>query len=309
MHRIVMKAMAGTKAAASHVVLAVAMLLLGAGLLGADIALAAGLGQPVLYGVNLQEAATPIMEFLRWFHNYVTVIITVITLFVMALLVIVLVRFNEKANSVPSKTTHHVGLEVAWTVLPILILVFIAIPSFRLLLQEQSPPKADLTLKITGKQWFWTFEYPDHGKFSIDQIMLTDKEIADAVASGKAKAGELPRLLAVDNEILVPLGKVVHINVTAADVLHSFAVPSFGVKIDAVPGRLNHSWFKPEKEGIYYGQCSELCGKDHAFMPLAIRVVSEARFNEWLEVAKKKFATNDAPRPAYAQAEAGTVSK
>ncbi len=304
MRQGVMKAMAGTKAAAAHALLAMVMLLLGA-----DLVLAQGMGQPVLYGLNLQEPATPIMEFLRWFHNYVTVIITVITLFVMVLLIIVLVRFNEKANPVPSKTTHHVGLEVAWTVIPILILVIIAIPSFRLLMQEQSPPKADLTLKITGKQWFWTFEYPDHGKFSIDQIMLTDKERMDAIAAGKAKAADLPRLLAVDNEVVVPLGKVVHINVTAADVLHSFAVPSFGVKIDAVPGRLNHSWFKAEKEGIYYGQCSELCGKDHAFMPLAIRVVSEAKFAEWLEVAKKKYAAHDPARPAFAQAEAVAVSK
>lgn len=266
-------------------------------------ALAQGLGQPVLNGFHFQDAATPIMEFITWFHDFVFVIITVITLFVLALLIYVLTRFSEKNNPSPSKTTHHVGLEVAWTIIPILVLVMIAIPSFRLLMTEQSPPKADLTLKITGKQWFWSWEYPDAGNFGFDQIRLSDDEIAAALKAGKTKA-EVPRLLAVNNEVVVPVNKVVHVQVTAADVIHAFAVPSFGVKIDAVPGRLNRTWFKATKEGIYYGQCSELCGKEHAFMPVAIRVVSEDAYKTWLETAKKKFARIDQPDRAVAEASA-----
>jgi cytochrome c oxidase subunit 2 len=269
---------------------------------------AQGLGQPVLSGLHFQDAATPIMEFITWFHDFVMVIITVIVLFVLALLIYVLVRFSEKANPVPSKTTHHVGLEVAWTVLPILILVAISIPSFRLLMTEQNPPKADLTLKITGKQWFWSWEYPDSGNFGFDQIRLSDEEIAAALKAGKTKA-EVPRLLAVNNEVVVPVNKVVYVQVTAADVIHAFAVPSFGVKIDAVPGRLNRTWFKATKEGIYYGQCSELCGKEHAFMPLAIRVVSEDAYKVWLETAKKKYARIDQPTPAVAEASASVSTR
>lgn len=269
---------------------------------------AQGLGHPVLNGFHFQDAATPIMEFITWFHDFVFVIITVIVLFVLALLIYVLVRFNEKANPVPSKTTHHVGLEVAWTVLPILILVAIAIPSFRLLMTEQSPPKADLNLKLTGKQWFWSWEYPDYGNFGFDQIRLSDEEIEAALKAGKTKA-DVPRLLAVNNEVVVPVNKVVYVQVTAADVIHAFAVPSFGVKIDAVPGRLNRTWFKATKEGIYYGQCSELCGKEHAFMPVAIRVVSEDAYKAWLETAKKKFARIDQPTPAVAEASASVSTR
>jgi cytochrome c oxidase subunit II len=196
---------------------------------------------------------------------------------VLALLVIVVVKFNSKANPVPSKTTHNTLIEVAWTIIPVLILVAVAVPSFRLLFLQLDIPKADLTIKATGKQWFWTYSYPDNGPFEFDSLMAADK---------------MPRLLAVDNEVVVPVNKVVRVQTTAADVIHSFAVPSFGIKIDAIPGRLNETWFKATKTGMFYGQCSELCGKDHAYMPIAIRVVTEQEFATWVEQAKKKFASN-----------------
>ncbi|HSI40834.1 MAG TPA: cytochrome c oxidase subunit II [Xanthobacteraceae bacterium] len=251
----------------------------------------AGTGQPSPWQVNLQGAASPVMESIHSFHNFLLVIIVAVVLLVLALLVVVALRFNEKANPVPSKTTHHTLIEVVWTVAPVLILVAIAIPSFRLLFLELDIPKSDLTVKITGHQWYWSYEYPDNGPFGFDSLMLTDAE----------RTPEQPRLLAVDNDVVVPVNKIVRIQVTAADVIHAFAMPSFGVKIDALPGRLNESWFKATKEGVYYGQCSELCGKDHAFMPIAIRVVSEQDFAAWVEEAKKKFAAAPVPPAAFAQ--------
>jgi len=253
------------------------------GLTVAGMALAAGgvaLGdQPRPWEITLQEAATPVMENIISFHNLLLVIITVITLFVLALLVIVVVKFNAKANPVPSRTTHNTLIEVAWTLIPVLILVAIAVPSFRLLFQQLDIPKADLTVKATGKQWYWSYSYPDNGKFEFDSLMAADKQ---------------PRLLGVDNEMVVPVNKVIRVQTTGADVIHAFAVPSFGIKIDSIPGRLNETWFKATKVGVYYGQCSELCGKDHAFMPIAVRVVTDQEFASWVEAAKKKFATNPA---------------
>lgn len=240
----------------------------------------AGMGQPSNWQINLQDAATPVMENIHSFNIFLLVIITAIVLFVMVLLAIVMVRFNERANPVPSKTSHNTLIEVAWTVVPVLILVAIAIPSFRLLHQELHIPEADLTVKVTGHQWYWSYEYPDNGGFSFDSLMVPEKDL---------KPGQ-PRLLAVDNEVVVPVNKTVRIQVTAGDVIHSFAVPSFGVKIDALPGRLNESWFKATREGIFYGQCSELCGRDHAFMPIAVRVVSEDQFNAWIAQAKQKYS-------------------
>jgi cytochrome c oxidase subunit II len=257
---------------------------------------AEGRGNP--WQMDLQTAATPVAEFIHSFHNGLLVTITLITLFVLALLVLVAVKFNAKKNPVPSQTTHHVGLEVAWTLIPVLILVVISIPSFRLLKEQIVAPKADLTIKATGLAWYWKFEYPKDvaGGFEFETRMLTDEERAKAIASGKATKEDMPRLLAVDNEVVVPVNKVVVVQVTGADVIHAFSVQSFGVKVDAVPGRLNQVWFKATKEGVYYGQCQELCGKDHAFMPLAIRVVSEEKYAAWLGEAKKKFAaTGDAP--------------
>src|SRR5438034_4906717 len=251
----------------------------------AGVALAAGgaafaeLGQPAPWEWTLQESATQVMENITWFHNFLFWLITIITLFVLVLLVLVVVKFNAKSNPVPSRTTHNTLIEVAWTLIPVLILVGIAVPSFRLLFQELDIPKADLTIKATGKQWYWSYAYPDNGKFEFDSLMAQDKQ---------------PRLLGVDNEMVVPVNKVIRVQTTGADVIHAFAVPSFGVKIDSIPGRLNETWFKATKVGMYYGQCSELCGKDHAFMPIAVRVVEDQEFATWVEAAKKKYATNPA---------------
>jgi cytochrome c oxidase subunit II len=253
----------------------------------------AGVGQPSEWQLGLQQAASPVMERVVWFHSFLLWIITAITAFVLVLLVVVIVKFNARANPTPSRTTHNTLIEVVWTVVPVLILVMIAVPSFRLLFQQLNTPPADLTVKVTGKQWFWSYSYPDNGKFEFDSLMLQDNE----------RKADQPRLLAVDNEMVVPVGKVVRVQTTGADVIHSFAVPSFGIKIDAIPGRLNETWFKANQEGVYYGQCSELCGRDHAFMPIAVRVVSEQAFIAWVEDAKKKFAGDDrdAARVAAAQ--------
>jgi len=251
------------------------------GLMVAGMTLAAGGAafgaQPQPWEITLQEAATPVMASIISFHNLLLWIITIITLFVLVLLVLVVVKFNAKANPVPSRTTHNTLIEVAWTLIPVLILVAIAVPSFRLLFQQLDIPKADLTVKVTGKQWYWSYAYPDNGKFEFDSLMAADKQ---------------PRLLGVDNEMVVPVNKVIRVQTTGADVIHAFAVPSFGIKIDSIPGRLNETWFKATKTGMYYGQCSELCGKDHAFMPIAVRVVNDQEFASWVEAAKKKYATN-----------------
>lgn len=266
----------------------------------ATLALTAGAawaaeGRPQPWQMDLQAAATPVAENIHSFHTMLLWIITAISLFVLALLVIIVFKFRETANPVPSKTTHNTMIEVVWTIVPVLILVIISIPSFRLLKEQIVIPKSDLTIKLTGKQWYWTFEYAkDSGGITFDTLMLSDEEIAKAVKNG-GKKEDYPRLLAVDNEAVVPVNKVVRVQVTAADVIHAFAVQSFGVKIDAVPGRLNETWFKATKEGVYYGQCQELCGKDHAFMPLVFRVVSQEKYEAWLKEAQKKFATSSEP--------------
>jgi cytochrome c oxidase subunit 2 len=250
----------------------------------------AGLGQPTPWQLGFQQSASVLMDEIIWFHDFLLWIITLISLFVLALLVYVILRFNARKNPTPSRTTHNTLLEVAWTVVPVVILVVIAVPSFRILFHQLTIPPADVTVKVTGKQWYWTVGYPD-AKFEFDSLMLQDKE---------RKPGQ-PRLLAVDNDMVVPVNKNVRVQVTAADVIHAFAVPSFGVKIDAVPGRLNETWFRASKEGVYYGQCSELCGKDHAFMPLAVRVVSEQDFAKWLDESRKKYSRNEtAPATAVA---------
>ncbi|WNJ93997.1 cytochrome c oxidase subunit II [Bosea sp. 685] len=249
---------------------------------------------PSDWQMNLQGPATEVSEYIHWFHNWLNVIIFIISVFVLGLLVYVAWRFNEKANPVPSKTTHHALLEVAWTVIPVLILVVIAIPSFRLLKLQLEIPQADLTVKVTGKQWYWSYEYPqDGGAFGFDSLMLDEKQRAEAISSNKIAAAEAPRLLAVDNEAVVPVGKIVRIQVTGADVIHKFTVPSFGIKIDAIPGRLNETWFKADREGIYYGQCSFICGQNHSYMPIAFRVVSAEKYAAWLADSKKKFANAD----------------
>jgi cytochrome c oxidase subunit II len=250
-----------------------------------------GLGQPYDWQMVLQGSASEIMDFIATMHYGLFWLITVICIFVLALMLYCVVRFNEKANPVPSKTTHNAMIEVVWTVVPVLILMAIVIPSFRLLKMQEDIPPHDIVIKVTGKQWYWTVEYEkNQGGMTFDAIMLDEKQRKDAMAKG-AKPSDVPRLLAVDNEIVLPIGKVVRVQVTAADVLHAFAMPAFGIKRDAVPGRLNETWFKATKEGIYYGQCSELCGTNHAFMPAAIRIVSPAKYAEWQEVAKKKYAS------------------
>jgi cytochrome c oxidase subunit 2 len=258
-------------------------------------ALATAGGQPVPAQMNLPPPATTKMADIVWFHNWLIILITAISLFVLALLIYVCWRFAANRNPTPSKLTHHTGLEVAWTVIPVLILVVVAIPSFRILRDQLVIPPSDITIKVTGKQWFWTWEYPrDAGGFTFDQIMLDDQQRLQLVNSGQAKAEDVPRLLAVDNEAVVPIGKVVRLQVTAADVIHKFALPAFGLKIDAIPGRLNETWFKAEREGLFYGQCSFICGQNHAFMPLAIRVVSQERYAQWLNEARQKFAALEA---------------
>jgi len=247
----------------------------------------AGLGQPSPWELGLQQSASPVMDDIVWFHDFLLWLIAAITLFVLVLLTIVVLRFNARSNPVPSRTTHNTAIEIIWTVVPVLILVTVAVPSFRLLFYQLKVPPADVTVKVTGKQWFWSYSYPD-SKFEFDSLMLQDKD---------RKPGQ-PRLLAVDNEMVVPVNKVVKVLVTGADVIHSFAVPSFGIKIDAIPGRINETWFKAEREGMYYGQCSQLCGRDHAFMPIAVHVVSEKEYTAWLEQAKKKYATDDSVAPA-----------
>jgi cytochrome c oxidase, subunit II len=216
----------------------------------------------------------------------VNVIIFAVTAFVMLLLLYVMWRFSEKRNPTPSRTTHNTMIEVLWTVLPVLILVAIAIPSFRLLYKQYTFPPPGLTIKATAHAWNWTHEFPDQG-VTVDSVMLQDNERAEVVKSG-IPAWQVPRNLAVDNDILVPVGKVVHVLVTSTDVIHNWTIPSFGSKVDAVPGRVTATWFQANKEGIYFGQCSELCGKDHAFMPITVRVVKEQVFNDWAAALKAR---------------------
>lgn len=235
--------------------------------------------QPKPWQLGFQDAATSNMEQITQFNNFLLVLMTAIVIIVFGLMVFVMIRFRAGRNPVPSKTSHNTLVEVLWTVLPILILVVIAVPSFRLLYFQRVIPEADLTIKAVGYQWYWGYEYPDHGDFAFDSLMLSD-----------AERGSQPRLLATDTAMVVPVGKTVRVVVTGADVLHAFAMPAFGLKIDAVPGRLNETWFKAEKTGTYYGQCSELCGIRHAFMPIRIEVVEPEVFANWVSDAQEEYA-------------------
>ena len=239
---------------------------------------------PRNWGLGFQEPASPVMQAIVEFHNELLYIITAVSLFVLALILWVAIRYNRRANATPSKVHHNTILEVAWTIIPVVILVVIAIPSFRLLYFEADIPKADVFIKAIGKQWFWSYEFPHNGDFQFDSLGLSN-EAAD-------KAHE-PHLLGVDNPIEVPVNKVVEIETTGADVIHSWALPQMGVKMDAVPGRINHTWFKADRVGVYFGQCSELCGARHAYMPIEVHVVTDAEYTEWLASAKKKFAALD----------------
>lgn len=252
------------------------------------------IGKPQPGGVGFQEAATELARELQWLDGFILVIITVITLFVTGLLGWVILRFNRKSNPTPATFTHHSPLEIAWTIVPILILVFIGAFSLPILFKQQEIPEADLTIKVTGYQWYWGYEYVDDG-VAFDSIMLQRDELSEY---GYA---DDEYLLATDNAVVVPLGKTVVMQLTGADVIHSWTIPAFGVKQDAVPGRLSQLWFSAEKEGVYFGQCSELCGKDHAYMPIVVKVVSEDVYAEWLEGAKEEFAGLPAPMTVAAR--------
>lgn len=267
---------------------------------------AAGMALPRQLG--FQPAATETMEKIASFHDFLMIITTLIVIFVTILLLIIVIRFNRKANPVPSKTSHNTVLEIIWTVIPVMILMAIAVPSFKLLYFQDVAPEADMVIKATGHQWYWTYEYPDHGDLTFDSIMLPDSyfaadmpenvrtERAAALADiqqllGLDEAPEIHRLLDTDTRIVVPVGKVVKVLVTADDVIHSWAIPSFGIKIDTVPGRMNQTWFRADRVGTYYGQCSELCGIRHAFMPIVVEVVSEEDFRAWLGRAQAMYNT------------------
>jgi cytochrome c oxidase subunit II len=273
-----------------------AIALTAAALLSGGNAALAGMGQPSPWEIGLQDSATPIMSDITWFHDVLLWITAVISGFVLLLLLIIIVRFNARANPTPTRTTHNTLLEVLWTILPVIILACIAVPSFRLLFVQLDVPKPDLTVKATGSQWYWTYNYPDNGNLKITSAMLDEEHL-------KQLKPDEPRLLAVDNDMVVPVNKVVHVIVTGTDVIHSFNVPSFGIRIDAVPGRINETWFKATTVGMFYGQCSELCGKDHSFMPIAVKVVSDADFAAWLTQQQHPAAENETgPRTAVATA-------
>ena len=251
------------------------------------------LGAPHYGGIGLQAPATELAEKLDFLHNYVLLpIITVIVLFVLGLLFIIWFRFRESKNPVPSKNTHNTLLEVAWTIVPALILVFIAVFSFPLLYRQLEIPKPGLTIRAIGHQWYWSYEYPDNGNFTFD---------ANLVEKADLKPGQ-NYLLDTDNEVVLPIGTDIRIQITGADVIHSWTVPAFGVKHDAVPGRVNESWFNIERPGIYYGECSELCGVRHGFMPIKVHAVTKEEFQAWVADAQKKFAKVDGTPPTQAVA-------
>lgn len=264
-----------------------------AGVAGATPAMAA---QPEPWQLGLQEAATPVMEQIQDFHNLLLVIITAIMILVLGLLLYVVFRYHEKRNPNPSKTTHNTLIEVIWTAVPVIILVVIAIPSFKLLYYEDQVVDAEMTVKAIGRQWYWSYEYPDHGGFAFDSFMIPDEEIDPS-------EGEL-RQLSVDTPVVLPVDTNVRILTTSSDVLHSFAMPSMGVKIDAVPGQLNETWVRVEEEGTYYGQCSELCGVGHNAMPIEIRAVSQQEFQSWIETQQAKNGIESGTGPQLADAKA-----
>jgi cytochrome c oxidase subunit 2 len=277
----------------------------------APVLAAEGIGYAAPGQIGLPTPVTEVAREINSFYDIVNIIIVAISLFVLALMIYVMVRFRESKNPVPSKTTHNTILEVAWTVVPILILVAIAIPSFKLLMLQYTYPKPDVTIKAIGNAWFWEHEYPgttpEDKTFTVTSNMLTDEEVAEKVKAGLPT----PRLLAVDNEILVPVDKVVHMLVTSNDVIHNWTIPSFGSKIDAVPGRLTSTWFRAEQQGIFYGQCSELCGMNHAFMPIAVRVVSQDVYDQWtgaMKAGDRKRAKEITDRVAFEQAGVKSVA-
>tara|TARA_X000000950_G_scaffold56081_1_gene67351 strand:+ start:985 stop:1812 length:828 start_codon:yes stop_codon:yes gene_type:complete len=241
-------------------------------------------GQATDWQLSFQEAASPLMSELIGLHDFIFWIITFITIFVFVLLAYVCVKFSAKNNKKPSTTTHNSLIEVAWTVIPVIILVVISVPSFKLLYKQNDFSKIDMTIKATGYTWYWGYEYPDHGDFQFDALMLQEDELEE----------NQPRLLSTDNALVVPINKNIKMQITSdpAGVIHSWAMPSLGVKMDAIPGRLNETYFRITEPGMYYGQCSELCGPGHGFMPIMIKAVSDDEFSEWVVEAQEEFATN-----------------
>ncbi len=270
-----------------------------AALAGAGWSAGAFAAQPEPWQTGFQPAASAVMEAVRDFYDLLFVIIVAIAAFVLALLVYVMVRFNAKRNPVPSKTSHNTFLEMAWTAIPVVILVVIAIPSFRLLYFQKTVSEAEMemTVKVIGYQWYWSYEYPDHGDIAFDSFIVEEEDL---------EPGQL-RLLEVDNRVVLPVDTNIRLLVTAEDVLHSWAVPAFGIKIDAVPGRLNETWVRIEREGVYYGQCSELCGVRHGYMPVAVEAVSKDAFASWVERAKVEFARAGGPDTAVGLARGDRV--
>jgi len=226
------------------------------------------------------DPASPVMEKVDELHNFVLIMMTVITIFVLFLLFYVSFRFRKSANPIPSKRSHHAILETLWTAIPVIILIVMAIPSFKLVYQQDVTPEYDMTIKVIGHQWYWEYQYPDQDNLSFESYMVKDEDL---------KPGQ-PRLISVDNRLVLPTNKVIQVLVTGGDVLHSFAMPSLGVKKDAVPGRLNETWMKIDRPGIYRGQCSEICGTGHGYMPIVIEAVSEEKFTTWVLETKNKFA-------------------
>lgn len=268
------------------VVFAAALTLGGAGWMSIEFGQAfAETGQPYQWQMGMQPAASPVMERIHAFHNQLLWLITGIVLFVLVLLIYVMVRFSERFNPVPSTTTHGTLIEVIWTVVPIFILLAIAVPSFRLLYFQHAIPEAAMTIKATGNQWYWSYEYPDEG-IEFDSVMLTKEEAAEK---------GLPGLLATDTQLVLPVDTDIRMLVTASDVLHAWTIPAFGMKMDAVPGRVNENWFRATQTGTFYGQCSELCGMRHAFMPITVEIVTLEEYQAWLVGAKEEYAMADAP--------------
>ena len=255
--------------------------------------------QSTNWQLNLQTPASPSAVEIADFHFLLLIFTTAITVVVLALLLWVMYRFSEKRNPTPSKTTHHTVLEILWTAVPVIILVLIAIPSFKLLYAQEEIVDIDMTIKAIGRQWYWSYEYPDHGNFTFDANMIPDGELQEGQ----------PRLLATDNAVVLPVDTRIRILVTASDVLHNFAMPAFGLKMDAVPGRINETWVSIDREGVYYGQCSEICGAGHSYMPIMIKAVSKAEFAEWVEMAKVEFAARqEAPAEPVKLADAARAA-
>lgn len=251
---------------------------------------------PKSWELNLQPPAGPLAEQMHNFHSLLLWVITAISVFVLFLLIWVILRYNAKSNPVPSTTTHNTMIEVVWTVIPVIILICIAVPSFKVLFTQGRIPEAEMTLKVTGFQWYWGYEYPDNEGLAFNANMIPEKDIDPSKGQ--------KRLLETDEEVVLPIDTVIRVQVTAADVIHAWTVPAFGVKKDAVPGRLNEAWFKISKPGVYYGQCSEICGTNHAYMPIKVRAVSKDEFTAWVQTTKTRLGQSNFTQPVnFAEAQ------